>query len=67
MSPKNKKIKKIRYKLDKLDNSFILIKKENKSVKEVLKVETIKNEIVDKKRILIILKNIIKKIFKIKD
>ena len=60
MSPiKKKKLKKLRNKLDKLDNEFIkLIKKRNIIVKEVLKLKEFKNQIVDKKRINTILKNI---------
>ena len=63
MSPINKKkLNKLRENLDKLDNSFIkLIKKRTKIVKEVLKLKKYKNEIVDKKRINKILKNIKKK------
>ena len=60
MSPINKKkLKKLRQSLDKLDNSFIkLIKKRTKLVKEVLKLKQYKNEIVDKKRINVILRKI---------
>ena len=60
MSPINKKkLKKLRQSLDKLDNSFIkLIKKRSKLVKEVLKLKQYKNEIVDKKRIKVILSQI---------
>ena len=63
MSPINKKkLKKLRENLDKLDNSFIkLIKKRTKIVKEVLKLKKYKNEIVDKKRINFILRQIRKK------
>ena len=66
MSPINKKkLKKLRQRLDKLDNSFIyLIKKRTKLVKEVLKLKQYKNEIVDKKRIKIILAQIRKKSIK---
>ncbi len=66
MSPINKKkLKKLRQRLDKLDNSFIyLIKKRTKLVKEVLKLKQHKNEIVDKKRIKVILKQIRKKSIK---
>ena len=57
MSPlKKKKLNLIRKKLDKLDNSLIDIIK-----KEVLKLKEYKKEIVDKKRINKILKNIRKK------
>ena len=53
MSPKNIiKLKKIRKKLDKLDNSFIkLIKKRTTLVKEVLKLKENNNQIIDQKRI----------------
>ena len=66
MSPINKKkLKKLRQRLDKLDNSFIyLIKKRTKLVKEVLKLKQHKNEIVDKKRIKFILTQIRKKSIK---
>ena len=60
MSPKNIiKLKKIRKKLDKLDNSFIkLIKKRTTLVKEVLKLKENKNQIIDQKRIKFILNQI---------
>ena len=63
MSPDNyKKLKKLRKKLDLLDNSLInLIKKRTLLVNEVLKLKKYKNQIVDNKRIKIILKNIRKK------
>ena len=66
MSPINKKkLNKLRENLDKLDNSFIkLIKKRTKIVKEVLKLKKYKNEIVDKKRISFILRQIRKKSIK---
>ena len=66
MSPINKKkLKKLRQRLDKLDDSFIyLIKKRTKLVKEVLKLKRYKNEIVDKKRIRAILTQIRKKSIK---
>tara|TARA_Y100000591_G_scaffold330666_1_gene362319 strand:- start:472 stop:753 length:282 start_codon:yes stop_codon:yes gene_type:complete len=58
----NKNIIKIRKKLDKLDNLFLkLIKQRIKLVNEVLKNKKYKKEIIDKKRIKIILKNISKK------
>ena len=62
MSPKNlKELKKIRKKLDKLDDSFIkLIKKRTNLVKQVLKLKESKNQIIDNKRIKYIL-NLIKK------
>ena len=60
MSPdKRKKLSILRKKLDLLDNKLIkLIKIRTNIVKEVLKLKTYKYEIVDKKRISIILKNI---------
>tara|TARA_B100001250_G_scaffold352689_1_gene325611 strand:- start:322 stop:612 length:291 start_codon:yes stop_codon:yes gene_type:complete len=63
MSPlKKKKLNIIRKKLDKLDNSLInIIKKRTSLVKEVIELKDFKNEIVDKKRINKILKNIKKK------
>ena len=58
----NKNILKIRKKLDKLDNYFLnLIKKRTLLVDKVLKNKKYKKDIVDKKRINIILKNINKK------
>ena len=60
MSP-NKRIKlnKLRKKLDKLDNKLIkIIKIRTNIVKNVLKLKTYKHEIVDKKRISLILKNV---------
>ena len=66
MSPfKRKKLGKIRFELDKLDNSLIkLIKKRTNLVKKVLALKEKKNQIVDKKRIQTILKNIRKKSLK---
>ncbi len=66
MSPdKKKKLNILRKKLDFLDNKLIrLIKIRTNIVKEVLKLKTYKYEIVDKKRISIILKNIKKKSIK---
>ena len=58
----NKNILKIRKELDKLDNHFLdLIKKREKLVKQVLKNKKYKKDIVDKKRIAVIIKNIKKK------
>ena len=55
----NKNIKKIRRRLDKLDNSFLnIIKKRTTLVDLVIKNKKYKKDIVDKKRISIILKNI---------
>ena len=66
MSPINKKkLNKLRERLDNLDNSFIkLIKKRTVIVKEVLKLKETKSQIVDKKRINFILKQIRKKSIK---
>ena len=63
MSPqKKKKLSKIRFKLDKLDNSLIkIIKQRTSLVKKVLALKEKKNQIVDQKRIKEILKNIKKK------
>ena len=60
MSPlKKKKLSKIRHQLDKLDNSLIkIIKKRTNLVKRVLALKEKKNQIVDKKRIRLILRNI---------
>tara|TARA_X000001036_G_scaffold401291_1_gene406301 strand:+ start:1307 stop:1588 length:282 start_codon:yes stop_codon:yes gene_type:complete len=58
----NKKISKIRKKLDLLDNKLLdLIKKRTYLVNDVLKNKKFKKEIVDKKRISVIIKNIQKK------
>ena len=58
----NKKILKIRKKLDILDNHLLnLIKKREYLVKQVLKNKKYKKDIVDKKRIAVIIKNIKKK------
>ncbi len=55
----NIKIKKLRSKLDKLDNKMLLnIKKRKLLVDQVLSNKTKKKQIIDKKRIKIILKNI---------
>jgi len=66
MSPLNKaKLNIIRKDLDKLDNSLIkIIKKRTSLVKKVLALKEKKNQIVDQKRIKIILKNIKKKSIK---
>ena len=60
MSPKNKKkLEIIRSKLDKLDNKLLtLLKYRTNLVKEVLKLKEFKKEIVDKKRISLILRKI---------
>tara|TARA_Y200000002_G_scaffold325764_1_gene288025 strand:- start:243 stop:524 length:282 start_codon:yes stop_codon:yes gene_type:complete len=58
----NKNILKIRKQLDKLDNNLlILIKKRTQLVDIVIKNKKFKKDIVDKKRISVILKNIYKK------
>ncbi len=58
----NKNIFKIRKKLDTLDNHLLnLIKKREYLVKQVLKNKKYKKDIVDKKRIAVIIKNIKKK------
>ena len=66
MSPlKKEKLAKIRKDLDKLDNSLIkIIKKRTNLVKKVLALKERKNQIVDKKRIKLILKNVKKKSIK---
>ncbi len=66
MSPdKRKKLNILRKKLDLLDNELIkLIRIRTNIVKDVLKLKTHKNEIVDKKRISLILRNIKKKSIK---
>tara|TARA_B100000575_G_C22581382_1_gene366444 strand:- start:215 stop:505 length:291 start_codon:yes stop_codon:yes gene_type:complete len=66
MSPlKIKKLSKIRTQLDKLDNSLIkIIKKRTFLVKKVLKLKEKRSQIVDKKRINVILRNIKKKSLK---
>ena len=60
MSPlKRKKLSKIRFKLDKLDNTLIkIIKERTYLVKKVLTLKEKKSQIVDQKRIKTILKNI---------
>ena len=58
----NKKILKIRKKLDKLDNSLLeILKKRSKLVDIVIKNKKFKKDIIDRKRISIILKKIHKK------
>lgn len=55
----NKNIKKIRIQLDKLDNIFLkLIKKRTNLVERVLDNKKYKKDIIDRKRIKIILRNI---------
>ena len=61
----NKNIYKIRKKLDKLDNDLLkIIKKRTNLVNLVIKNKKFKKDIVDKKRISIILKNINEKSIK---
>ena len=58
----NKNIIKIRKKLDKLDNKLLdILKKRLKLVDVVLRNKKFKKQIVDKKRIAVILKNIKRK------
>ena len=66
MSPiKKKKLNKLRNELDSLDNTLLkIIKKRTAIVKQVLKLKDYKYQIVDKKRIKIILKRIKKKSIK---
>ena len=66
MSPlKKQKLSKIRKELDNLDNVLIkIIKKRTNLVKRVLTLKEKKNQIVDQKRINLILKNIKKKSIK---
>ena len=56
---KNKKINNIRKKLDSLDNKLlVLFKKRTLLVNKILETKEFKNQIIDKKRINIILKKI---------
>ena len=66
MSPENKiKLNILRKKLDKLDNVLLkIIKKRTEIVKKVLSLKSSKKEIIDKKRISIILKKIKKESLK---
>jgi len=58
----NKNILKIRKKLDKLDNHLLdLIKKREHLVNQVLENKKYKKDIIDKKRIAVIIRNIKKK------
>ena len=68
MSPiKKKKLNKLRNELDSLDNTLLkIIKKRTAIVKRVLKLKDYKYQIVDKKRIKIILNRIKKNQLKIK-
>ena len=66
MSPKNKiKLNILRKKLDKLDYQLLkTIKKRSEIIKKVISLKSYKNEIVDKKRIITILKKIRKESLK---
>ena len=66
MSPNNKKkLLILRKKLDKVDNKLLnLLKIRSNYVKEVLSLKEFKKEIIDRKRIKIILKNIKRKSIK---
>ena len=66
MSPENKiKLNILRKKLDKLDNVLLkIIQKRTEIVKKVLSLKSYKKEIVDKKRISLILKKIKKESLK---
>ena len=68
MSPINKKkLNLIRIKLDRLDTNLLrLLKKRSNLVNDVLKVKIHKKEIIDQKRINIILKKIEKKSIQLK-
>ena len=68
MSPINKKkLNLIRIKLDRLDTELLkLLKKRSNLVNDVLKVKIHKKEIIDQKRISIILKKIEKKSIQLK-
>jgi len=62
---KNKKLKIERNKIDNIDKKiFVLIKKRTKIVQNVLNIKKLKSQIVDRKRINEILKNIKKKSIK---
>ena len=66
MSPKNKiKLNLLRKKLDKIDNQLLkVIKNRTEIVEKVLSLKTYKNQIIDKKRISVVLKKIRKKSLK---
>jgi len=68
MSPFNKKrLNKLRLKLDKLDDELLkLIKKRSNLVNDVLKVKVHKKDIIDQKRISVILKKIKNKSLQLK-
>ena len=66
MSPKNKiKLKLLRKKLDKIDNHLLkVVNKRTQIVKKVLLLKSSKKEIIDKKRISVVLKKIKKESLK---
>ena len=66
MSPKNKvKLNILRKKLDKIDTQLLkVVKKRTEIVKKVLSLKAYKKEIIDKKRISIVLKKIRKESLK---
>ena len=66
MSPKNKKkLLILRKKLDKVDDRLLsVLKKRSNYVKEVLSLKEFKKEIIDRKRIKLILRNIRRKSIK---
>ena len=66
MSPKNKiKLNLLRKKLDKIDNQLLkVVKKRTEIVKKVLSLKGYKKEIIDKKRISVVLKRIRKESLK---
>ena len=66
MSPKSKiKLNLLRKKLDKIDNQLLkVVKKRTEIVKKVLLLKTYKKEIIDKKRISVVLKKINKESLK---
>ena len=66
MSPKKKiKLNLLRKKLDKIDNQLLkVVKKRTEIVKKVLSLKTYKNEIIDKKRISVVLNKIRKESLK---
>ena len=64
---KNKNLKNIRIKLDKIDIKLLhLIKERSSLVDQVIKLKKTKKEIIDKKRITLILKKIKKKSIQLK-
>ena len=66
MSPKNKiKLNLLRIKLDKLDSQLLkIVKKRTAIIKKVLSLKEYKKEIIDKKRISVVLKKIRKESLK---